>query len=74
MARMAKTPKVMSGMACPYCEGIRALLPSAKACPDCNHLMVGDTCDACYGNGERGDMVSKYWEISQKRQQDTEEE
>ncbi len=29
--------------------------------------MTGDTCDACYGNGTSGDFVSEYWEISQKR-------
>ena len=36
---------------CAYCVIIRTLMPSAKACPECNHLMVGDTCDACYGQG-----------------------
>lgn len=36
---------------CPICKVTKALLPDAKACPQCGHLMSGDDCDACYGKG-----------------------
>ncbi len=53
-------------MTCPYCERIRALLPSAKACPGCNHLMAGNTCDACFGMGVL-DLVRVDHELRIKR-------
>ena len=54
------------GVVCRYCEIRRRLSPSAKACPECGHLMAGDTCDACYGQG--ASMAARLKaEISPKR-------
>ncbi len=57
-------------MICRFCEGIRAILPTAETCQQCGHLMTGDTCESCYGDGVAINSPKRLLEQQQQEQVD----